>query len=286
MQIDNNGITLNVIEDGDSAAPPLLLLHGITSFGGTWNWIVPELAERFRVLRLDFRGHGASDRTPETYGSPGYVSDAIAVCEQVIGVPCIVIGHSLGGATAAIMMQRRPELIRAAILEDPPLGLPAGTDSRLGDGHALFESFRLMRQSIPALQAAGKTAESVAGFLAFVPTASGTTMADSIEPDGLLAMAGSLLAVDAAVLDPVLDGTIDLLLDPDRGFESPAMIVTADPAKPDAVADPDMARHFASISPATEVVTIAGAGHPIHDEIASRPTFRATVMEFLARVAP
>jgi pimeloyl-ACP methyl ester carboxylesterase len=285
VQIDNNGITLNVTEDGDPAAPPLLLLHGITSFGGTWDWIVPELAERFRVLRLDFRGHGASARTPDAYGSRGYVSDAIAVCDQVIGQPCIVMGHSLGGATAAIMMQQRPELIRAAILEDPPLGLPAGTDSHLGDGHALFESFRLMRQSLPALQAVGMTADAVAGFLASVPTVSGATMADSIEPDGLLSMAGSLLAVDAAVLDPVLNGTIDLLLDPDSGFGPPTLIITADPAKPDAVADPVMAHHFASISPATEVVTIAGAGHLIHDEIASRPMFHAAVTEFLARVA-
>jgi pimeloyl-ACP methyl ester carboxylesterase len=195
------------------------------------------------------------------------------------------MGHSLGGATAAITMQQRPELIRAAILEDPPLGLPAGTDSHLGDGHALFESFRLMRQSLPALQAVGMTADAVAGFLASVPTVSGATMADSIEPDGLLSMAGSLLAVDAAVLDPVLNGTIDLLLDPDSGFGPPTLIITADPAKPDAVADPVMAHHFASISPATEVVTIAGAGHLIHDEIASRPMFHAAVTEFLARVA-
>ena len=39
------------------SGPVLLLLHGITSFGGTWEWIVPQLVERFRVLRLDFRGH-------------------------------------------------------------------------------------------------------------------------------------------------------------------------------------------------------------------------------------
>ncbi len=285
MQIRNDDITLNLAEDGDPAAPPLLLLHGITSFGGTWEWIVPELAERFRVLRLDFRGHGASDRAPDAYGSPGYVSDAIAACEQAIGQPCIVMGHSLGGVTAAIVMQERPDLIRAAILEDPPLGIPEGVVGNVGEGHALFEMFRLMRQSIPGVQAAGMSVEAVAAFLGSVPTASGAPMAESIEADGLLSMAGSLLTVDAAVLDPVLTGTIDLLLDAQRAFDVPTLIVTADPAKPDAVADPAIARHFAEISPATEVVTIEGAGHLIHDEIASRPKFRATVMEFLDRVS-
>ena len=286
MQIQNDGRTLHLAEDGDRSAPPLLLLHGITSFGGTWEWIVPELVERFRVLRLDFRGHGESDRAPGEYGSAGYVSDAIAALDQAVGQPCVVMGHSLGGVTAAIVMQQRPDLIRAAILEDPPLGLRSGSLDGVGEGHALFEMFRMMRQSIPAVQSAGMTAEAVAGFLASVPGASGASMGESIEEDGLLSMAGSLLAVDAAVLDPVLDGTIDLLLDPDRGFDPPTLIVTADPAKPDAVADPEIARHFASISPATEVVTVAGAGHLIHDEIASRPAFRAVVTEFLGRVVP
>jgi pimeloyl-ACP methyl ester carboxylesterase len=285
VQICNENVTLNLTEDGDPAAPPLLLLHGITSFGGTWEWIVPELAERFRVLRLDFRGHGASDRAPDAYAAHGYVSDAIAACEQAIGEPCIVMGHSLGGVTAAIVMQQRPDLIRAAILEDPPLGIPAGSAGTVGEGHALFGMFALMRQSIPGVQAAGMSAEAVAAFLSSVPTATGTTMGEAIEADGLLSMAGSLLTVDAAVLDPVLNGTIDLLLDADRGFDQPTLIITADPAKPDAVADPELARHFASISPATEVVTIEGAGHLIHDEIASRPKFRAVVMEFLDRVA-
>ena len=283
MQIDNDGVSLHIAEDGDPAAPPLLLLHGITSFGGTWNWIVPELAERYRVVRLDFRGHGASDRVPDGYTSSGYVSDAIAACEY-IGEPCIVMGHSLGGVTAAVVMQRRPELIRAAILEDPPLGVPEGRRVDPGDGHAMFDAFRVMRQSIPGLQAAGMTADAVAGILAAVPSPAGGTMGQTLEADGLLSMAGSLLAVDASVLDPVLEGTIDMILDPNRGFAPPTLVVTADPAKPDAIADPDVARGLASISTATEVATVAGAGHLIHDEVESRPAFRALVLEFLDRV--
>ena len=47
MQVTNGSINLHVAEDGDPSAPPILLLHGITSFGRTWDWIVPELAERF-----------------------------------------------------------------------------------------------------------------------------------------------------------------------------------------------------------------------------------------------
>ena len=92
-------------------------------------------------------------------------------------------------------------------------------------------------------------------------------------------MAGSLLTVDASVLDPVLTGSIRTFLDPDAPFGSPSLIVCADPTKPDAVADPVLAERFSSISPSTEFVVLDGAGHLIHDELAfendsgTRPTF-------------
>jgi hypothetical protein len=96
-------------------------------------------------------------------------------------------------------------------------------------------------------------------------------------------MAGSLLAVDATVLDPVLDGQIRSFLDPDAPFLVPSLIVVADPVRPDAVADPILARHFADISPATEVRVVVGAGHLIHDELESRDEFRSVVLEFIDR---
>src|SRR6478735_4839460 len=122
MRIAGEGLSLHVAEDGDPAAPPVLLLHGIIGSRSTWGWLVPELAERFRVLRLDFRGHGHSDRAPGRYTADGYVADAIAALEQAAGRPCVVVGHSLGGATAAAITQRRADLLIGAVLEDPPLG--------------------------------------------------------------------------------------------------------------------------------------------------------------------
>ena len=103
MHLTNGPLRLHVAEDGDPSSPPILLLHGITSFGGTWDWLAPTLAERFHVLRLDFRGHGESDRAPGAYTSSGYVSDAVAALQHAAGRPCPVIGHSLGGATAAAL---------------------------------------------------------------------------------------------------------------------------------------------------------------------------------------
>jgi pimeloyl-ACP methyl ester carboxylesterase len=293
MKIRNGSIELHVADDGDPSAPPILLLHGITSFGGTWAWLVDELATRYRVLRLDFRGHGQSDRAPGEYVPEGYMSDAVAAIEQAAGRPCAVIGHSLGGATAAALVQQRPDLVVAAVMEDPPLGL-AGAPQVDGDGdgataalegNSLLESFRLIRDSAPQLQASGITVEVLSGILAAAPTASGGTFGQLLHPDGVASMAGGLLAVDASVLDPVLSGTIRSFLDPEVPFGAPSLIVCADPAKPDAVAAPAMAEHFASISSSTEFVVLDGAGHLVHDELASRDRFRDAALGFLDRVA-
>ncbi len=295
MRIRNGSIELHVADDGDPSAPPILLLHGITSFGGTWDWFVPSLVERFRVLRLDFRGHGASDRAPGEYSPDGYLSDAVAAIEQAAGRPCVVIGHSLGGATAAGLAQRHPDLVVAAVMEDPPLRFAEPTDaagnraadaadSDVLDGNSLLESFRLIRESAPRLQASGITVDVLAGVLAAAPTAGGGTFGGLLHADGVASMAGSLLKVDAAVLDPVLNGSIRSLLDPHEAFHVPSLIVCADPAKPDAVADPMMAQHFADLSTTTEVVVLDGAGHLIHDELASRDRFGCAALDFIDRV--
>src|SRR3954470_4953031 len=124
VELHTDELTLHYEDDGDPDAPPILLLHGITQSTATWGWIVPHLAPDHRVVRLDFRGHGRSGRTPGAYTFPGYVADATAICERVLGQPAIVIGHSLGGGTAAALAQTRPDLVRGVVLEDPAIMQP------------------------------------------------------------------------------------------------------------------------------------------------------------------
>ena len=287
MQVTNGTVHLHVAEDGDPSAPPILLLHGITSFGRTWDWIVPTLAERFRVLRLDFRGHGQSDRAPGEYSVAGYVSDAVAAMEQAAGRPCVVMGHSLGGATTAALAQRHSALLTGAIMEDPPLGPTKPSEVMSLEGNSLLDGFRLMRQSIPALQESKIPLETLIGVLSASPDTTGTsTFGEKLHADGISTMAGSLLEADASVLDPVLSGTIEAFLDPALPFGVPSLILAADPSKPDAVANPAAARHYAEKSPDVDVVIVEGAGHLIHDEVGSREFLRTAVLAFLDRVAP
>jgi pimeloyl-ACP methyl ester carboxylesterase len=279
MEIQNGDLTLHVDTDGSAGSPPLLLLHGITSTTRTWDWLVPDLADRFHVLRLDFRGHGRSDRAPGTYGLPGYVADAASVCQQVAGQPCIVMGHSLGGGTAAALAQQQPALVRAVVLEDPPLG-----STRDLEGNALLDGFRLMRDSIPHLQESGMDVATLSEMLAGAPSASGPTFGELLHADALTVMADGMLALDATVLDPVLDGTATPMFEPAKGIAVPTLLITADPASPDAVTRAADVEQLAATTPHAEVRVMNGSGHLVHDELAHRDEFRAAVLDFLDRL--
>lgn len=282
MRIQNGGIGLEVTIDGDDGAPPLVLLHGIISSSRTWDWMVPELVDRYRVIRLDFRGHGGSDRAPGNYQLSDYLSDAVAVCEQVAGGPAIVIGHSLGGVTTAALAQQRPELVRNALLEDAPLAA-IGPDA--GDAeNPLFDAFRLMRQSIPQVQASGASADEVTQMMTLMPTAAGATFGELIIPDGIHTMAVGMLNVDASVLDPVLDGAMGTSFDPEQPISVPVTAVAADPAMPDAVTQPADLEQLAATSPQVETATIADTGHLIHDSKTGRDAFWSVVERFVAKL--
>jgi pimeloyl-ACP methyl ester carboxylesterase len=279
VEILNGDIELHVDVDGDPASPPLLLLHGITSSTRTWAWLVPSLVDRYRVLRLDFRGHGRSGRFPGGYDFAGYVSDAAAVCTQVAGEPAIVVGHSLGGGTAAALAQRHPELVRAVVLEDPALG--AGRDM---EGNALMDGFRLLRDTVPRVQADGVAPDVLAGVLAVSPALTAPTLGALVHQDAVDTMAVSLLAVDASVLDPVLERAMTHAFDPRLAIPVPTLVLAADPASPDCVARPSDLDALRAASPHAEIEVVAGAGHLIHDELAHREAFVRSLLGFLGRL--
>ena len=281
MQVQNGAVTLHVGIAGDRSASPLLLMHGITVSHATWDWLIPSLAGRFRVLALDFRGHGKSGRAPDDYQPQAYVTDAIAVLEELADGPAVVIGHSLGGMTGAALIQQRPDLVRAAVLEDPPLS-SMETGSAI-QANPLLDAFRLMRATVPELQKNNVPVAAIAGTMATMPSSSGQPMGQLIVADAIEVMARALLDLDASVLDPILDGTAKNSFDRALPIEVPTMILSADPAMPDALATPEVVNPLMEISPLVEHRAIPGAGHLVHDGLATREGFVDQVEEFLER---
>ncbi|WP_030559720.1 alpha/beta fold hydrolase [Streptomyces aureocirculatus] len=94
---------------------PLLALHGHFDDGWTFAALARDLAPDWRVLALDQRGHGHSERTAD-YSREGYVSDAAAVLAHFGVTDAVVLGHSLGGINAYQLAARHPQLVRALVV--------------------------------------------------------------------------------------------------------------------------------------------------------------------------
>jgi pimeloyl-ACP methyl ester carboxylesterase len=285
VELQTDDVNLHLEIDGDDDAPPVLVLHGITQSTATWGWLVPHLVDRHRVVRLDFRGHGRSGRTPGAYTFPDYIADATAVCEQVLDRPAALIGHSLGGGAAAGLAQTRPELVRGVVLEDPAIMAPPSAGAAVSlEGNSLLDGFRLMRESIPRMQETGMSAADLTEVLRAAPSSSGSPFGEVCTDDALEAMAESMLQLDASVLDPVFDGSQAPVFDPERELPVPGIVIAGDPAMPDTlVREADLAR-LAERSPQVESRVADGCGHLIHDSREHRAMVLAAIEDLLARL--
>lgn len=90
-----DGGTLHVIERG--VGRPLLLIHGITLQAGVWAPQFHLLADRYRVLAMDVRGHGRSVAGDGGFGRKIAARDVATVVEHFDLRDAIIVGHSMGG---------------------------------------------------------------------------------------------------------------------------------------------------------------------------------------------
>jgi pimeloyl-ACP methyl ester carboxylesterase len=93
--------TLSYREQG--AGAPLVLAHGFTGTGAGWAAVAAALADRYRVLVPDLRGHGRSTGAPETIRSPQFADDLIALLDHLGLERAHFVGHS-DGATALLFV--------------------------------------------------------------------------------------------------------------------------------------------------------------------------------------
>jgi len=116
-----NRITLSYVE-GPNNGPPLVLLHAQLLDWFSYSRVLPELAKSYHVYDIDYPGHGETV-TPADYPMTAHQvgSDLGDFIAKEIGRPVFVTGNSSGGLLAVWLAANRPALIRAALLEDPPL---------------------------------------------------------------------------------------------------------------------------------------------------------------------
>ncbi len=115
---DSNGVKIHYIEQGEGV--PVVLIHGFSA-NHALNWVAPgivkALSNEFRVIALDNRGHGRSDKLhdPAQYGEE-MVQDIVRLLDHLEIDRAHIVGYSMGGFITNKLLSQHPERFLTATL--------------------------------------------------------------------------------------------------------------------------------------------------------------------------
>ena len=113
-----NGINLHYTRTGGNLQP-IILLHGLAANGSCWTDVARILEGAYDVIMPDARGHGKSSAPEYEYSYEAQANDVVGLIRALgLSAPTL-IGHSMGGLTAAMVAAHNPRLLRGLILADP-----------------------------------------------------------------------------------------------------------------------------------------------------------------------
>jgi pimeloyl-ACP methyl ester carboxylesterase len=111
-----NGLTLAYLDVGPRTAPAVVLIHGYTDSARDWQPIVPLLSTTFRLIVVDLRGHGASDKPGCCYTRFDFADDVKRLLSHLNIATASIVGHSLGSLVAQTFAELWPQATRKLIL--------------------------------------------------------------------------------------------------------------------------------------------------------------------------
>lgn len=156
--VEANGLRFHYREWGDTRTRhAVVLLHGYAETSEAWTETAQDLAREFRVIAIDQRGHGQSDRaTDRDYTRATQMEDLEAIIESLGLRSVTLIGHSMGGANAICYAAEHPEMTTAlVVVETAPEVLRSGIETirrLLATGasfHSLDEAIESFREFFP-----------------------------------------------------------------------------------------------------------------------------------------
>jgi pimeloyl-ACP methyl ester carboxylesterase len=222
-----------------------------------WEGTAAWLSGTHRVVALDQRGHGRSERRPPDVSRAAFVTDAVAAIEQLDLAPAALIGQSLGGHTAFLVAAERPDLVRGLIVaEASPASEDAGKAAEL---EAALSSWPAKFPSVEAVEAffGGDTPR-------------GRAWARNL--DGL----GPSFDVDVMVR--AIAAASEARWEEWRSIDSPTLVVRGARGE----VSEDRAAEMTRSLPCSTVVTLPG-GHDVH--LDAPEAWRSTVSDFLLRLS-
>ncbi|PKB78515.1 MAG: hypothetical protein BZY88_18045 [SAR202 cluster bacterium Io17-Chloro-G9] len=117
--VQANGMNFHYLEWGDTARPTILMLHGVSQQGHSWDFISLALSDKFHIIALDQRGHGDSDWAPDgDYSIEAQQGDIDGFVEAMGLGKFTLIGHSMGGRNSFVWASRHPGTLESLVIVD------------------------------------------------------------------------------------------------------------------------------------------------------------------------
>jgi 2-hydroxymuconate-semialdehyde hydrolase len=112
-----DGVRVRYVDEGQG--PAVVLIHGFASSLETWDTVIPQLVENgHRVVALDLRGFGWTDRPPGDYSSEAQARLVLALMDQLGIARASIVGHSYGGGVTLRLALIAPERVDRIALYD------------------------------------------------------------------------------------------------------------------------------------------------------------------------
>jgi pimeloyl-ACP methyl ester carboxylesterase len=108
--VETSRLRMHVARAG-AAGPPLVLLHGWPQHWYAWRHVIPQFAERYRVLCPDLRGLGWSEAPPGGYEKESLASDVLALLDALELPRVFLIGHDWGAYAGFLLCLRAPDRV-------------------------------------------------------------------------------------------------------------------------------------------------------------------------------
>jgi pimeloyl-ACP methyl ester carboxylesterase len=115
---DSNGVRIRYVDQG--SGPPVVLIHGFSgSLDTGWveTGVLPNLATDYRVIALDCRGHGKSDKPhdPQSYGLQ-MSEDVVRLLDHLNISRAHIVGHSMGAGIVAKLLITHPDRVTVQVV--------------------------------------------------------------------------------------------------------------------------------------------------------------------------
>lgn len=153
-KVDVDGVRLHYVTAGEG--PPLVLVHGFPQTWWEWRRVLPGLARRFRVIAVDYRGAGDSDRPVDGYDKRTMAADVRAVARELLGdQPFALVGHDMGAFVSYALAAHDPDAVSRLVLIDAPVPGTAVWDRLVASPRLWHVAFHGARD-IPEMLVAGR----------------------------------------------------------------------------------------------------------------------------------